>query len=176
MEINIWFYTFSTAAQVMAGLVGLFAVFVVYKIQDFGDILETVRKQFVQAISHASSNTDDYESIRYEDALLMDDMTVLRHANRLLALYSDTDNPQKLVIPHLTRENRDLFHTLITTKQFILRSLAVTLVLSLIAIALSVFALVETNFFITHNLAVSFQIAFLLYFLFCFFVCFKIVL
>ncbi|MEO6536248.1 MAG: hypothetical protein ABIT47_01015 [Candidatus Paceibacterota bacterium] len=167
MEASIWFYTFSTAAQVMAGLVGLFAVFVVYKIQDFGDILETMRKQFVNAISHASSNTDDYDSITYEEALEMDDATVLYHTNKLLGLYSDAEREQKMKTPHLTRENRDLFQTLITTKRSILRWLAVTLVLSLIAIALSLFALIATNYFIVHNFEMTFQVLFFLYFLFC---------
>ncbi|MDB5189767.1 MAG: hypothetical protein JWN49_93 [Parcubacteria group bacterium] len=167
MEANIWFYTFSTAAQVMAGLVGLFAVFVVYKIQDFGDTLESVRKQFVNVISHASNNTDDYVSIKYEDALVMDDSTVLNHANKLLALYNDVQKPQKLVIPHLTRENRDLFQTLISTKRYIVHKLVITLVLSLLAIAISLFALIATNYFIGYNHAVLFQNVFYLYFLFC---------
>lgn len=167
MEATIWFYTFSTVAQVMAGLVGLFAVFVVYKIQDFGDILESIRKKFVFDISHASSNTDKYDSILYEDALAMDDFTVLRHVNQLLDIFDGPEKAQKGIVPHLSRENRDLFQTLIMTKRSILRRLAITLVLSLVAIALSIFALIATDYFLDHNHAVSFQIVFFVYFLFC---------
>ncbi len=167
MEASIWFYTFSTVAQVMAALIGLFAIFVVYKMQDFGDTLESIRKKFVGAISHASSNTDDYESITYEEAVTMDDAELLRHMNQLLAIYTDPEKPQKVTVIELTRENRDLFHTLIHTKRSILNSLAVILVLSLIAIAVSVLALVMTSFFITQGYASSFMVAFSIYFLFC---------
>lgn len=167
MEASIWFYTFSTVAQVMAALVGLFAIFAVYKMQDFGDILESLRKKFVGVISHASSNTDDYDSIAYEEALAMDDRTLLMHVNQLLGLYTDPRTPQKVKVNELTRENRDLFHNLIATKRSILWKLASTLSLSLIAIALSVLALVTTNYFISHNYANCFLIGFFIYFAFC---------
>ncbi len=169
METNVWFYTFSTVAQVMAALIGLFAVFVVYKMQDFGDILESLRKKFVTVISHASSNTDDYPSITYEEALTMDDPTLLGHMNELLKIFDNPNKPQKITVNDLTRENRDLFQTLITTKQSILNQLVLTLVVSLIAIAISVFALICTDYCMASGHAATFLIAFYLYFLFCLF-------
>jgi hypothetical protein len=169
METNIWFYTFSTIAQVMAGLIGLFAVFVVYKMQDFGDVMESIRKKFVSAISHASNNTDEYESIAYEDALTMDDRTLLKHMNMLLAIFTDPAKPEKLTVDNLTRENRDLFQALLETKRNILTKLAVTLLLSLIAIGVSVFALIGTEYFMSHGYEIPFQVGFFVYFLFCLF-------
>jgi hypothetical protein len=170
MEATIWFYTYSTVAQVMAGLVGLFAVFVVYKMQDFGDVLEAVRKKFVFDISHASNSTDEYESIRYEDALAMDDFAVLDHADKLLQIFGNPDTSQKRgEALHLNQESRDLFATLIATKRAILRKFAITLILSLLAIAISILALVETDYFLAHGYTHWFQTIFYLYFLFCLF-------
>lgn len=169
MDTNVWFYTFSTIAQVLAALIGLFAVFVVYKMQDFGDILESLRKKFVRVISHASSNTEDYESITYEKALTMDDQTVLSHMNELLAIYSNPQKPQNIVVDDLTRENRDLFETLITTKQEILKKLGVALILSLIAISASILALVFAGYFLSTSHATNFLLAFFAYFFVCLF-------
>ncbi len=166
MEANIWFYTFSTVAQVVAALIGLFAVFVVYKMQDFGDVLESVRKKFVSIVSYASGNTDDYPSIPYEQALVMSDSILLGHITKLLDIFH---NPQKPQIPveGLTQENHDLFKTLVATKRTILRKFAITLILSLIAIALSVLALILASVFIGSGYEALFQLGFFTYFVFC---------
>lgn len=47
---SIWFYTLSTSAQVLAAVVGLFAVFVIYKLQSITPQLSEMRQDIAERI------------------------------------------------------------------------------------------------------------------------------
>jgi hypothetical protein len=83
---NIWFYALSTSAQVLAALAGLFAVFVVWKIQDFEKVLSGTRMAIIQIVSYLSRNTKNYEALRSESLHSMTDSEVLKKFSELLTI------------------------------------------------------------------------------------------
>jgi hypothetical protein len=153
METGIWFYTFSTAAQVMAALVGLFAVFVVYKIQDFSQVLGEARSALSSIIPYFSANTKGYELITVQDFVHLSDKEILQTFAELLALKSFTSSNYYTTIGRISFSlddtTYDYFARLVNKKSRILRRLLIVLILCLSAIALSLIALMLTAYLIT---------------------------
>lgn len=153
MNANIWFYTFSTSAQVMASLVGLFAVFVVYKIQDFGELLSWTRDATVSLVTNVGANTSNYIAVKIQDTVTMNDEELLKKFRELLDI--KLSEPDRIKVDPsisimgmgsyaLNEDSFNLFNRLVVKKKSILSQLKKTLVLSFIIIALSILALVMT--------------------------------
>ena len=165
MDQSIWFYTFSTAAQVIAALIGLFAVFVVYKIQDSTKLFDDARFALSRLIPTVSSNVDGPERVTREEFNLMSDREILESFARLLFF----ENEGNLLISHeninnvsfqINRTTYDYVFKLLTKKNAILRKFVSTLALSFSAITLCLISLVLTSFLITHSWYVYFSLVF----------------
>lgn len=169
METNIWFYTFSTSAQVMAALVGLFAVFVVYKMQEFSGLLSETREATVKLLTHISANTKDYDIIKGNDTISMSDAELLKKLHELVNIQEK--EPQRIqagqtiflseIAYTLDQSSCDFFSRLIARKQNILKQLKKTLILCFIVIALSVLFLVMTDLILHKLFLYGFVILFL---------------
>lgn len=83
---NIWFYTLSTAAQVLAALAGLFAVFVVWKVQDIDRFLFDIRRKIISLISDLSRNIKEIDPIKAENLYSMSDSEILNKFSELLTI------------------------------------------------------------------------------------------
>lgn len=153
MEANIWFYTFSTAAQVMAALAGLFAVFVVYKIQDFSGLISDARSSLARLMSYTSPNVGG-DPITVEDITQMGDREMVMTLAELLVLQTPqnghffTGNSERVgnINFSVSGHTYDYFSALVQKKEQILRRLIFVLALSLGAIGVALTALVMTNY------------------------------
>lgn len=103
---NIWFYTLSTSAQVLAALAGLFAVFVVWKIQDLGKIIIELRSAAIKIIPYCAANTQDYEQKNYKDFYFMEDLKILEIFSELLEIKKN--DPSRMTIEPYVVENNNL--------------------------------------------------------------------
>lgn len=169
-DLNIWFYTFSTAAQVMAALAGLLAVFVVYKIEDSSDDLTSLRNTVRNQVHDISQNTDKYESIHFDATVSMPDQLLLKHFSALLKILEVDPNDEKFARdPKVVRRYYTQFLHLVTTKRRILTDLKQILAMSFSAIALSLTALVFTEFLIQAN-AFAVLVSSLIFFSFCLYI------
>jgi hypothetical protein len=168
METNVWFYTFSTSAQVMAALAGLFAVFVVYKIQDFDELYSSAREKCIRGIIYASSYINESNPVRREDLLLMDDREVLSSFNTLYSQAQD-ETEKKLDTSHVdfTIETFLVFQKLILKKESIVRQLKTILTISFGAVAWSLSAIVFTSSLIHYKVII---LGSLIFFLICLYV------
>lgn len=89
---NIWFYTLSTSAQVLSALAGLFAVFVVWKIQEFEKIFSETRLSIIKIISTISGSTKNYDHIKPENLYFMLDLQILDKFSELLSIKNSEPN------------------------------------------------------------------------------------
>ncbi|HVV14915.1 MAG TPA: hypothetical protein VHD55_00720 [Candidatus Paceibacterota bacterium] len=149
MNPNIWFYTFSTAAQVMAALAGLFAVFVVYKIQDFSQLIKDARSSLSRLIPYNSANTGG-DTISKQEVLDMTDRELVTTLAELLVLetsqngaffsgHSETIDGTTIAVNSNTY---DYFAALVDKKERILKRLIFVLGLSLGTICVCLVSLV----------------------------------
>ncbi len=171
MEVNnIWFYTFSTSAQVMASLVGLFAVFVVYKIQEFSDLLSETREATIKLVTYLGANTKDYEPVLLHSTVSMSDTVLLKKFRELVEI-KETE-PDRLngvdqtiflgtIAYTLNEASLNFFGGLVYKKQQITGQLKKTLVLSFTVIAISISALIATSLIIGYVSLLIFGILFL---------------
>lgn len=83
---NIWFYTLSTSAQVLASLAGLFAVFVVWKIQDFEKYINEVRYAILRIMPYLSNTVKDYEMKKIDELFFMTDLELLSIFSEVLEI------------------------------------------------------------------------------------------
>lgn len=153
MDSSIWFYTFSTSAQVMAALVGLFAVFIVYKIQEFSGNLTQARDATVMILTFISANTRDYTPLKINETVTMSDDDLLVKFRELLDI--KVNEPDRITVSqtvHLGVINYELnelslnfFDGLVRKKSEILSELKYILIFSFAVIALSVLAIVFTD-------------------------------
>lgn len=150
MDNNIWFYTLSTSAQVLAALAGLFAVFVVWKIQDFEKILVETRLAVIKLFSFASANTKDYKTIKLEALYSMTDSELLEKFSELLAIkikepsrvsVSETIRGDNLITYSLDEFTKNLYSSHINRKLSILKDLKNILVTSFSIISVCILAL-----------------------------------
>ncbi len=160
MDPSIWFYSFSTAAQVLAALAGLFAVFVVYKIQESAGVYTEFREIIAREVSHISHNMNGYTRITLPDAISLSDKLLIQHYSALLEISETEPNRLGFISPQLNTHNRDLFRALVSEKTKILTDLRIVLTSSLLVIAACLYALVGKEFiggFSNEYLAVSFS-------------------
>jgi len=154
MDANIWFYTFSTAGQVMAAIIGLFSIFVVYKIQDFSELLSKSREATIGILASVGAYTKGFQSaIRVQDAVKLSDATILKNFSDLLIIKEN--EPERITVGHtisigvtqlsLDRHSYGYFFNLVKKKQDILDKLKPVLIYCLACIALSLIALVMTE-------------------------------
>jgi hypothetical protein len=151
MDPNIWFYTFSTAAQVMASIVGLFAVFVVYKIQDFSGLLSNTREALIKIIVDDGANVKGYQfAIRAQDALKLSDLDILNKFHELVQIKetqpdrigSTTTLHVGMTYMQLNSHTYSFFYNLVQKRRVIFAKLRIVLIYSLGCVALSLIALV----------------------------------
>ena len=148
---SIWFYTFSTVAQVMAALVGLFAVFVVYKIQDFSSKLDSLRHNILVMLPYVSSNTADFKGFTKGQLLELDDFQLLERFKNLLEHIESHPNLRTVPDSFCSKDSFELFEKLINLKRDILQQLKNSIFNSFGTIAISVVCLVSTDLVISHQ-------------------------
>lgn len=153
MDSNIWFYTFSASSQVMAALVGLFAIFVVYKIQEFSTLLYEVREATIRILTYSSANTENYTNIQTHETVSMTDFQLLNKFEELLNIkLSEPERVSARETIHmgtisytLNQLSFDFFKRLVTKKVEILKRLKRNLILSFFVIFVAILALVLTE-------------------------------
>lgn len=174
MDTSIWFYTFSTAAQVMSALIGLFAVFVVYKIQDSSQLLNEARFALSKLLPYVSTNTEGPDPITSEEISLLSDKELLETLAELL-IFETNERPfvhNAETVGNITfsinRTTYDYVSRLVVKKKRILSKMAYTLAFSISEIALCLVALVYTQqliqywWFIQVSLAAFIGVLFLI--------------
>ena len=152
---NIWFYTLSTSAQVLAALAGLFAVFAVWKMQDSDKILSEARLAIVQIVSYISGNTEGYEAKRLESLYLMTNSEILEIFSELLSIKKEA--PQRVSVSERIRGDNLISYSLddftenlyrghISKKLNILKDLKYILIANFSAIGICILGLTFSNF------------------------------
>lgn len=158
---NVWFYTLSTSAQVLAALTGLFAVFVVYKIQTITPTLEDIRGGISNLInSYTASHRERLEVVLYNhEVMLWNDHAILNKFNLLIedeeALPEETkkfigsggQHPITGINYQLNRVTRNLYQKVLQQKDDVLYELKKNLLINSIAILNCVLLLTFTNLF-----------------------------
>jgi len=172
MESNIWFHTFGTAAQVMASLVGLFAVFVVYKIQEFGQLITEARLALHRIFNHFSVNTGDCETLKIQDLVQMTDIQILKKFDELLALRIQGKSTGEMttsvnqITYGIDNATYDYFNQLVTKKVKILKELVTILSFSFTSIVVALVAPVFTNVLLPNVYFFYFALSFFILTLF----------
>ena len=142
---NIWFYTLSTSAQVLSALAGLFAVFVVWKIQDIEKYTLEIRDAIYKIIPYLSGNISNYEVKRLDDLFVMGDDELLSIFSEMLDIKNK--EPERVGIPSyvvsgnsaisysLDNRTEYLYKNSIDKKYSILKSLKNVLILNFTVIS-----------------------------------------
>jgi hypothetical protein len=157
-EMAIWFYSLSTTAQVLAALTGLFAVFVVFKLQSLSSNFEDVKAGVANLVKNYSKYHPD-GAISLNDIFSLSDKELLEKFDVFLKHYeikSDTDHNSLLlgsggqsplygINYSFDRETFALYKTLVLQKQSILKALTDVLSLSSISILTSIIFLSSTD-------------------------------
>lgn len=154
---NIWFYTLSTSAQVLAALAGLFAVFVVWRVQDFESNLSEARYAVIKIISGYPNSIGGYEAVSLEKLYLMSDLEILNKFSDLLIASKSGDAAISGASHHLTGENTLITYTLneftellfrkqVNKKNSILENLKYVLIVNFLVISLCIVALTFSDF------------------------------
>src|SRR3989344_780094 len=161
METDVWFYTFSTSGQVLAALVGLFAVFVVYKLQSISSIFD-VSKECVSRLlcSHLSNNNfEKLDGYELKSLFFWDDRKLLGLFRRTLAHIEAVGKTPSMTITtsspsmdfSINKNTEDFFGGLVERRQGILNDLFVVSVLSLGSIAYCIFCLSFQYLFVSYS-------------------------
>ncbi|MFA6306244.1 MAG: hypothetical protein WCV70_00250 [Patescibacteria group bacterium] len=173
--VNIWFYTLSTSAQVLAALVGLFAVFVVYKLQGLSSSLEDVRNITVKILSHFSLNTTDFTKYSEEMLGVKSDRELILVFNKILEVRDK--EPDKLGIKsypiksnlfqekyyNLNNETKTYYEKKVELKEDIYKRLKESLIFGFILISVCILELSFTNYLVNFKVLFFTSIAIVLY-------------
>jgi hypothetical protein len=152
---NIWFYTLSTSSQVLAALAGLFAVFVVWKIQDFEKLLSETRLAIINIISNISANTKNYSRLTLESLYLMSDLQILEKFSELLDIKENQHD--RITIAHTVTGDSYIHYTLdpitkdfykkhIDKKLSILKDLKMVLIVNFLVLTICILALTFSSY------------------------------
>ena len=160
-EINVWYYTLSTSAQVLAALAGLFAVFVVYKIQSMSN-----------TIVNYSGHHPDYKDKRLvlQEIILLADDSVLIKLDYFLSHYEKLSNEERVnlyvnnggssplygINYCFDRYTYNLYKNLLSEKRDIIRRLSKIIILSFLTISICLLFLVF-SFYINNIYTLFFQ-------------------
>ncbi len=169
MDANSWYYTFSTAAQVAAALVGLFSIFVVYKLQELSGVLDNSKNKAINTISYISSNTKGYEIIHTRNLHEKNNAELLKIFHELLEIQRTEPNRIGTSDPGFTAKEYDLFKKLVDLRTKIFVSFKVGMTIGLNIIAISLASLVLTKWLleaIPSYVSVVIAVLFLVLFLF----------
>lgn len=151
---NIWFYTLSTAAQVLAALAGLFAVFVVWKMQDSEKILSEIRLAVIDIFYKTSKNTDNFNAIELEILHSMLDSEILRKFSELLLIkktephrisFLQSIRSDNFIVYSLDEFTENIYRAYINKKLYILERLKSILVKNFSIVGICIVALTFSN-------------------------------
>jgi len=146
MDNNIWFYTLSTISQTTAAIIGLFAVFVVFKMDKINKSITDLRGPIIHMISNGESMK--YLQISnqqvYSEALKFFEKTP--SARSAFGWTSDEVGPITI-----NRDNIYIFKDLIEKKENILSKLKWSIFFCTASIILSIYLLTFSTFFIIYN-------------------------
>ena len=158
---TIWFYTLSTSAQVLAALVGLFAIFVVYKLQGLNPALEDVRAALIKILPYISSNINNFgRRNTIEELDLKSDRELISIFDEILEVQKT--EPQRLQIKShpiksglfpekyydLNNQTKTYYETKAASKQDILSRLKKSLIFGFVLITFCVLELSFTMYLI----------------------------
>lgn len=174
---NIWFYTLSTSAQVLAAIVGIFAVFVVYKLQGLTSFIEDVRTATIKILPYIINNVRDYKC-KYTVAELE-----VKSDRELIAIFKESLDLLKTnregfgVITYSTKSGIfpekyydfndntfDFYNILIGKKEQILERLKESIALGLVLISTCIIELTFTKTFINFNVLFLTSLSIVFYF------------
>lgn len=150
METNVWYYTLSTIAQVLAAVTGLFAVFVVWKVQESSVLLTEFRSASIRMLSYVSSNIKDYTPHTLQELFFTSDKNILVIFKKILDIKNESGlsvnesiRSNILALHYSIDENTYLFYKdLVDKKDSIIQDLKNILILNFLTIVGSVMALI----------------------------------
>jgi len=172
---NIWFYTLSASAQTLAALVGIFAVFVVYKLQGLSHSLEDVRIITVKILSYVSCNIENFPKYNMEELNVKFDRELISIFNEILKVLKS--EPQRVgVKSHALRSNifpekyydlndetKIYYEKKVELKEDIYKRLKENLILGFFLISFCILELSFTYYFIDFKVLLITSIAIVLY-------------
>jgi hypothetical protein len=162
----VWFSTITTTTQVLAALVGLFAVFVVYKIQDTSRLFEDVKSGVARLVaSYADLNPAYPENISLIDAILIsDDELLVKFAAALkrhegssaksgsIAMADAGADPTTGLRYGFNRETHDIYKKMLDNRRDIIRELKFGIILSFLEIAFCIILLTLSSHVMSERL------------------------
>jgi hypothetical protein len=141
MEVNIWFYSFSTIAQVMASVAGLFAVFAVFRLDKLNNNISQFRGMALKAVRNPP--------IDGHIAFSMSDLDVLDSGRKFVASKEFINNSMSFSSEsgsiYFGKNTLDLLEKLVKEKQSTLVKLRNVFFLSFGCISFSLFCLIFTD-------------------------------
>ncbi len=176
---SIWFYTFSTSAQVLAALAGLFAVFVVYKVQSMSSVFDDMKGAVINLVSHYIQ-LPQYKSHRkatFEESVFWTDEEILEQFKLLLdkrnqlpqderGAYHVGRSPVLVFAYDLDEKTYMVYKGLVDKNKQIIKDLYLILVTSMLAIGLAMFCLSFKNFIQTPEYWITANFIFVIVVLF----------
>jgi hypothetical protein len=96
---NTWYYSLSTIAQTLAALTGLFAVFVVFKIQSMLPMLEDARLAFMRLIDNYSGAISGYWKKGFEELHFLSEGEILKEVKKINQIKKESPERLKVIIP-----------------------------------------------------------------------------
>ncbi|HVW67233.1 MAG TPA: hypothetical protein VHA78_05940 [Candidatus Peribacteraceae bacterium] len=153
---EIWFYTFSTSAQVLAALAGLFSIFVVFKLQSFGSPFDDTKSAIIQILSKASRNYQ-IKNEKYSEIFLWNKKKILNVFESILKHHNDLEPKDKKISGsyfstflamylNLDNETYEIFSVMIKTIDKILMKLFWIISINLISIGYCVTCLTFSDY------------------------------
>ncbi|BFT94965.1 MAG: hypothetical protein MNSN_01650 [Minisyncoccus archaeiphilus] len=156
---NIWFYSLSTSAQVMAGIFGLFAVFVIFKLGDINQKITDSRNYLLNFYS-------DYTQIQFKDS----NDKLIEESKKRIEKHKVSNFPAYDRISHVEKLEKA-----IKVKKEIIDDIICSLILSSFSILLSIILLNFTDFFYRRDYFVGLVVNLVVFIFTLGFIVFKII-
>lgn len=157
---STWYYTLSTSAQVLAALEGLFAVFVVYKIQSMQVIFDNTKIAFMKLIEAYSSIIKDYNRIEFVSMHFWSQDQILEKVKEINEIKNENPDRLKAIIPgtphnglyyDICNDGVVYYSNLINKRKDILKSLKSNSIIIFSAIVVCLVGLAVSDTFVSRD-------------------------
>jgi|GEM_PF-6220367 len=155
MSVDTWYHTLSTISQVLAATIGLYAIFIIFKIEKINEFIEELRSIAINIIASVETHQNINSNPKKP---MIDEQTLIIHSNRELMREAKEaiDTAHKIGMSmsysaektsYRNMENIPLtFEREVLKKERVIKSLKFNFILSFITILISIILLIFSDY------------------------------